>query len=213
MLTIHHLTDSRSDRLIWLCEELNIPYHLVVYQRDPITHLGPPEFKKLHPFASAPVVTDGDLVLGESAAIVDYIIETYGNDRLKVPAGDKLRPEYLLWTHFATGSIQTAMMMDMAMREVGGTGDSALVGAFRKQLDNCYNMVEARLGKVPFLVGSELTAADILTVHYFTTMRILAPRSLAAYPNLKAYLQRIAERPAFRKAMELAQLNYRPMIE
>jgi len=105
------------------------------------------------------------------------------------------------------------MMMDMAIREVGGTGDTPLLGALRRQLDSCYNMFESRLGEYPYLVGNTLTAADILSVHYFTTMRRLAPRDLKPYKNLKTYLRRIAERPKFRKAMELARLDYKPMIE
>ena len=199
MLVVHHLGISQSDRIVWLCEELGIPYELKLYARDPETRMAPAEYKALSPFGTAPVITDGDLVLGESAAIVEYIIATYGNGRLTVRPGEPGFADYLFWFHFANGSLMPAAMVDMIAARI--PGDTDLLGALRSRLDRAYDQLEARLGQTPYLAGDEFTAADLLTVFPLTTMRMFAPRDLSPYPNVRAYLQRIAERPAFRRAM------------
>jgi len=103
MLTVHHLGISQSDRIVWLFEELRIPYELIRYERDPVTRLAPESYKALHPAGTAPVITDGDLVLGESGAIIDYIVARYGNDRLTLSADHPDFAHYLYWYHFANG--------------------------------------------------------------------------------------------------------------
>ncbi len=207
MLTVHHLATSQSDRIVWLCEELGITYDLKRYERDSVTRLAPAEYRALHPIGTAPVITDGKLVLGESAAIIDYIIHHHGQGRLAIAPGDASYPDYLFWFHFANGSFMPAAMMGMVAGMVAG-GSSAAVGALTERLDRAWTMVEARLGESPFLAGSEFTAADIMTLFPLTTMRLFAPREIASYPNVAAYLQRIGARDAFQRAMAKADPGF-----
>ncbi|MHC2324808.1 glutathione S-transferase [Bradyrhizobium diazoefficiens] len=109
MLTVHHLGKSQSERIVWLCEELEIPYELKRYARDSVTMLAPPDYKALHPIGAAPVITDGDLVLAESGAIVDYIMARYGNGRLVLRPDDPDFAQFLYWFHFANGTLQAGM--------------------------------------------------------------------------------------------------------
>ena len=113
MLVVHHLGVSQSDRIVWLCEELGVPYELVRYERDPRTRLAPASYRALTPFGTAPVITDGDLVLGESGAIVEYVIETYGEGRLKIRPGDPSWADYVFWFHFANGSLMPAAVLEL----------------------------------------------------------------------------------------------------
>jgi len=207
MLKVHHLATSQSDRIVWLCEELGIEYTLKRYERDPMTRLAPAEYRALHPIGTAPVITDGDLVLGESAAIMDYIIHQYGHGRLSVDPGDPAYADYLFWFHFANGSFMPAAMMGLVAGMVAADG-SAAVGALTERLDRAWEMVEARLCETPFLAGTDFTAADIMTLFPLTTMRIFAPRDISAYPNIAGYLQRIGGRDAFRGAMAKADPEF-----
>jgi len=207
MLTVHHLATSQSDRIVWLCEELGIAYEMKRYERDPVTRLAPLEYQSLHPIGTAPVVTDGDLVLGESAAIIDYIIHRYGQGRLAIAPGDAGYSDYLFWFHFANGSFMPAAMMGLVAGMVAA-GGSAAVCALTERLDRAWDMVEARLGESRFLAGPDLTAADIMTLFPLTTMRLFAPRDIAGYPNVAAYLQRIGARDAFQRAMAKADPGF-----
>lgn len=206
MIIVHHLGISQSDRIVWLCEELGIPYELKLYERDPETRMAPAAYRALTPFGTAPVITEGDLVLGESGAIVEYVIAKYGNGRLAVRSDQPNYADYLFWFHFANGSLMPAGMVDMIAQLVDG--DNPLLGTLRERLDRAYDQIEARLGEVPYLAGAEFTAADILTLFPLTTMRVFAPRDLSPYPNIRAYLQRIGERPAFRRAMAKADPGF-----
>ena len=111
MIVVHHLGISQSDRIVWLCDELDLPYEFKRYDRDPVTRLAPPEYRALTPFGTAPVITDGELVLGESAAIIEYVIDTYGDGRLKRWPGQDGYADYLFWFHFANGSLMPSAMM------------------------------------------------------------------------------------------------------
>ncbi len=207
MLVVHHLGVSQSDRIVWLCEELGVPYELVRYERDPRTRLAPASYRALTPFGTAPVITDGDLVLGESGAIVEYVIETYGEGRLKIRPGDPSWADYVFWFHFANGSLMPAAVLDSIGRRMESA--SEIFSQLRARLDRAYDQIEARLGDEPYLAGGAFTAADILTIFPLTTMRVFAPRDLAPYPNIRAYLGRIAERPAFKRAMTKADPDFR----
>ncbi|MET0545990.1 MAG: glutathione S-transferase family protein [Caulobacterales bacterium] len=203
MLIVHHLGISQSERVVWLCEELGVPYELKLYTRDPVTRLAPAAYKALHPFGTAPVITDGDLVLGESGAIIEYIINKYGGGRLAVAPDKPNYSDYLFWWHFTNGSITPAQMMVM-MSSMLGEGH-AWSGVWTQRNDNAFAMLETRLGKTPYLAGPDLTAADIMLVYNLTTMRQFAPHDLAAFPNIRAYLKRIGERPAYQRAMAKAE--------
>jgi glutathione S-transferase len=207
MLMVHHLATSQSDRIVWLCEELGIAYEMKRYERDPVTRLAPLEYQSLHPIGTAPIITDGDLVLGESAAIIDYIIHKYGQGRLSPVSGDPTYADYLFWFHFANGSFMPAAMMGLVAGMAAAAG-SAAVSALTQRLDRAWEMVEGRLGESRFLAGPDLTAADIMTLFPLTTMRLFAPRDIAGYPNIAAYLQRIGGRDAFKRAMAKADPGF-----
>lgn len=212
MLTIHHLGRSQSERIIWLCEELGLAYALKRYERDPVTILAPPEFKALHPMGAAPVITDGDVVLAESGAVVEYIIAKHGGGRL-APGPD--HPDftfYLYWFHFVNGTLQPAMGRTMVLRRLGLTPDNATLLAMQERLDRALGLVEARLGEAEHLAGSEFTAADIMIVFSLTTMRLFLPLDLAPYPNILAYLQRIGTRDAYRRAMRKGDPDLAPLL-
>jgi glutathione S-transferase len=210
MLVVHHLGISQSDRIVWLCEELGIPYELVHYQRDPVTRLAPPEYRALHPFGTAPVINDGDLVLGESGAIIEYIIAKHGDGRLAVTVDRPEFAEYLFWFHFANGSVMPSSMIDLVVSMIGGSAPPGVLNALRQRSDRAFDMIERRLADVPYLVGEEFTAADIITLFPLSTMRVFIPRDLTPYPNIRAYLQRIAARPAYQRAMAKADPGYSP---
>ena len=124
MLTVHHLGVSQSDRVVWLCEELEIPYDLVRYDRDPVTRLAPEAYKALHPYGTAPVIEDDGLVLGESGAILEYIAQTHGQGRLMVKPGEAGYADYLYWFHFANASMMTGGMMDMVIGMLSGGAET-----------------------------------------------------------------------------------------
>lgn len=214
MLTVHHLAISQSDRIVWLCEELGIPYELVRYERDPNTRLAPPEYRALHPFGTAPVITDGALVLGESGAIIEYVCRRYGGDRLLVAPENPAYADFLFWFHFANGSMMPAGMVSLVSGILGGGGaPHPIVTALNERLDRAYALVERRLGAVPWFAGAEFTAADIIMMFPLSTMRLFAPRDIAPYPHLRAYLQRVSERPAFRRAISKADPGLPPKID
>lgn len=201
MLTIHHLGKSQSERIVWLCEELGIPYTLKHYTRDPVTNLSPPELKALHPLGAAPVITDDDLLLAESGAIIDYILARYGNGRLVVAPDHPDFAQYLYWLHFANGNFQPNMGRNMLMSRLDLPADNAVRVATRGRLTLVLNLLEARLAEVDYLVGAALTAADIMLVFSLTTMRYFYPLDLAPYPHILAYLGRIGAREAYQRAM------------
>jgi glutathione S-transferase len=197
MLTVHHLGISQSERIVWLCEELGIPYELIRYERE-ATMAAPPAYKALHPLGTAPIISDGDLVLAETGAIVEYIARRHAGGALILGPDHADFTEYLFWFHFANGSLIPAFMMDMTAQRLG----SSPAGG---RTDIGYALVEQRLGEVEWFAGEEFTAADIMMVFPLTRARAVSGRDLADFPNIRAYLQRIGERPAYRAAMAKAE--------
>jgi glutathione S-transferase len=212
MLTIHHLGKSQSERIIWLCEELEIPYELKHYVRDPVTILAPPELRAIHPIGSAPVITDGDVVLAESAAIIEYLLARHGGGRLALPPDHPDFPNYLYWFHFANGNLQPNMSRNLIVRRLDLAADNPILLGQKGRLDRALALVEARLGEAPFFAGEEFSAADIIMVFSLTTMRIFLPLDLAPYPNILAYLQRIGARDAYRRAMRKGDPDLEPLL-
>lgn len=202
MLTIHHLGKSQSERIIWLCEELGVPYDLKRYKRDSVTILSPPELKALHPMGAAPVITEGNLILGESAAITDYIIARHGNGRLTLRPDHKDFASYLYWFHFANGNLQPVMGRNMMLGRLNLPSDNPVLLDAKRRLKLAISLVEQRLDDAAFLAGDEFTAADIMTVFSLTTMRYFLPVDLSPYPNILAYLQSIAGRDAYQRAWQ-----------
>ena len=212
MLTIHHLGKSQSERILWLCEELDLPYGLERHERDPVTILSPPALKALHPLGAAPVITDGDLVLAESGAIVQYVIEKYGGGRLALGPTHPDFAHYLYWFHFANGNLQPIMGRNMTLRRLNLPADDPTLVINRARLDRALALVDARLRDAEFLAGPEFTAADIMIVFSLTTMRIFLPIDLAPYGHIQAYLRRIGERPAYRRAMQKGDPELVPLL-
>jgi glutathione S-transferase len=208
MLTVHHLGISQSDRIVWLCEELAVSYHLRRYDRDPVTRLAPPEYRALHRFGTAPVITDGDLVLGESGAIIEYIIATYGAGRLALTKSDPEFANYLFWFHFANGSMMPAAMVNLVVNLMGKSSSAAAVDALRERSDRAYELAESRLERADYFAGNSFTAADIIMTFPLTTLRLFVPRDLSPYPRIRAYLKRIGGRDAFKRAMAKADPGF-----
>ena len=212
MLIIHHLGMSQSERIVWLCEELGIAHELKRYKRDPVTILAPPEFKALHPIGAAPVITDGDLVLAESGAVIEYVIARYGAGRLALAPSHPDFAHYLYWFHFTNGTLQPAMGRNMILGRLDLAADNPTLLAMQGRLDRALGLVEARLGEAEYLAGREFTAADIMIVFSLTTMRLFMPVDLGRYPNILAYLRRIGARDAYQRAMRKGDPDMAPLL-
>jgi glutathione S-transferase len=212
MLTLHHLGHSQSERIVWLCEELEVPYALKRYTRDPVTILSPPELKALHPLGAAPVIEDDGVLLAESAAIIEYIAVKHDGGRLRLGPEHPDYAAFLYWFHFANGNLQPVMGRSMMVGRVGLAPDHPVQMAVQGRLDRVMALVEARLGEAAYLAGSDFTTADIMSVFSLTTMRLFQPLDLAPYPNILAYLQRIGARPAYRRAMAKGDPDLTPML-
>ena len=204
MITIYHLETSRSERIVWLMEELGLPYELEVFPRRPDI-VAPEELKRIHPLGRAPVIRDADTVLAESGAIVEYVIARHGGRRLAVPPSDPAFPDYLYWLHYAEGSLMLQLLrewsLDRMLPDPDGTPGMARV---RETTRLHLSFIEQRLEASTYFAGDEFTAADIMMAFPFTTMQHFRRLDLSPYPLLQAYLQRIEARPAYRRAMELA---------
>jgi glutathione S-transferase len=198
MLTVHHLAKSQSERIVWLCEELELPYDFVRYERE-ATGQAPADYRALSDFHTAPVITDGDLTLGESGAIVEYILRKHGGERLTAGPDDADFVDYLFWFHFANGSFVPGLMMDHFQQPT-------TIANFESRSARAARMIEARLGKVPFFAGDRFTAADIM----MSLPRFYAGQDLADRPNTRAYLQQLYKRPALLRALDLAEPEQAP---
>ncbi|MET0988585.1 MAG: glutathione S-transferase family protein [Steroidobacteraceae bacterium] len=204
MITLYHLDHSRSERVIWLMEELGLEYQLENLNRLE-SGLAPPELKMINPLGSAPVIRDGDTVLAESGAILEYIIHRYGGGRLSVPPSAPGYARYLYWMHAVEGTVGPQITSQLLLNMAGAGRDDNPVGAMMKaRCKTVIEFVDAELAATPYIAGSEFTAADILLVYPFTTMRRFTQLDLAPYRHIQTYLQRIQSRPAYRKAMAIA---------
>lgn len=212
MLTVYHLGVSQSERIVWLCEELEIPYDLVRFDRDPVTRLAPAAYKALHPTGMAPVIKDGDVVLAESCAIIDYIIHRHGDGRLAVGPESDAYPDYLFWFNYANGTVMPMEMIGMILNGIGYDGSHGVLDNLMKRLPIAYDLLEAKLGQAPYLAGDDFTAADIIMLFPLTTMRVFFPKDLSPYPNILRYLARIGDRPGYQRAMAKADPEMQPLL-
>jgi glutathione S-transferase len=214
MIVLHHLNNSRSQRVLWLLEELGLDYEIRRYQRDPKTMLAPESLRAVHPLGKSPIITDGSLTLAESGAIIEYLVDRYGGGRLVPAAGTPERLRYTYWLHYAEGSampplllklvfdrIETAPMPFFAKpiaRAIAGRAKSTFVNP---QLALHLTYLEAELGKHRWFAGNEFTAADIQMS--FPLEAAAARAGLdASRPKLAAFLDRIRARPAYGRAIE-----------
>ena len=210
MLTVHHLGISQSERIVWLCEELELEYEFKRYERRTDNRLAPDEYKALHPMGIAPVITDGELALGESGAICEYICAKYGEGRLMPTADDPDFADHLFWYHWSNGTFMTTLMMQLVL--ASGEGENPASAFVSDRSKRAWQMMEKRLGEAPFFGGGQLTTADIMLVYCLTTSRAFRGTSIADYPNVKAYLARIGARPAYQRAMAKAEPDMPPML-
>ena len=208
MLTVHHLGVSQSERIVWLSEELELNYAFKRYDRRADNRLAPDEYKALHPMGIAPVITDGDFVLGESGAICDYIVARYGDGRLAPAKDDPDFADHLFWFHWSNGTFMTTLMMQLVQTFAGNPDIPFVADRARRG----WAMVEARLGEAPFFGGRNLTTADIMMVYCLTTSRAFRGTKLEGFPNTLAYLKRIGERPAYQRAMAKAEPGMAPFL-
>jgi glutathione S-transferase len=196
MLTIHHLGHSQSERIVWLCEELGITYELRRYQRDAVTRLSPPELKALHPLGAAPLIEDGDLLLAESAAIVEYVIVSHGGGWLRLDPAHPDYAAYLYWFHFSNGNLQPVMSRLMMVSRTGLPADHPVQASVKLRFDRMLQLVDARLRESTYFAGTEFTAADIMSVFSLTTMRLFQPAILSGDTFVPAAHRRAAGLPA-----------------
>lgn len=212
MLKIHHLGHSQSERILWLCEELAVPYEIIKHTRDPVTRLSPPELKALHPLGAAPLLEVDGLLLAESAAIVEFILARHGRGRLQHGPDHPDFVSYLYWFHFANGNLQPVMGRSMIVGRCGLPPHHPIEKSVQERQDKVLALLEDRLATNDYLAGSTFTAADILSVFSLTTMRLFHSFGLAPYPNILGYLQRIGRRPAYQRAMAHGDPDLVPML-
>jgi glutathione S-transferase len=203
MLTLHHLNDSRSQRILWLLEELGTPYEMKRYQRDATTRLAPPELTAVHPLGKSPVITDGAVKIAESGAIVDYLIRTYGQGNGKpamMPAAGSADFEpYYEWLHYSEGSAMLPLMLNLYVSRLKEAG-APLHPRIDSEMKNHLGYVDGALKGREFFIGQSLTGADIQMSFVGEMAKVF--EKLAPYPNLAAWLSRMHARPAFQRSVE-----------
>ena len=197
MLTLHHLNNSRSQRILWLLEELGTPYELVKYQRMEGIPLAPPELKAVHPLGKSPVITDGGKTIAESGAIVEYLLDRYGNGRMRPKAGTDEHWQYVEWMHFAEGSAMFPLLLALYCTLIGDAA-APLQPRVDSEIANHLAYLEAGIGSRQFFVGNDLTGADIQLLFVLEA----AGSRLAPYPHLVAYRDRMHARPAYKRGIE-----------
>ena len=214
MITLHHLENSRSQRVLWLLEELGLPYEVRRYQRNPKTMLAPPELTKVHALGKSPVITDGDVTVAESGAIVEYLLDTYGEGRLRPATGTPERLQFTYWLHFAEGSAMPPLLMKLVFDKVRsapvpffikpivkGIADKVTTSFIAPNIKSQLDFMEDALAKQPWFAGKEFSAADIQMS--FPLEAAAARAGLdESRPKLTAWLKRIHARAAYRRALE-----------
>ena len=200
MIEVHHLNNSRSQRILWLLEELALDYRIVPYQRDPKTRLAPPALKAIHPLGKSPVIRDGALVVAESGAIVEYLVGRYGNGRL-APARDFSSPDYIAylhWLHFAEGSAMLPLLLKLYVARLKEAA-APLAPRIEDELQNHFGYMSEALGTHDYFVGNAFSAADIQLSFVLDAGASRGP--LADYPNLVLLHERLKARPAYQRAV------------
>ena len=198
MLKVHHLNNSRSQRIVWLMEELGVEYEIVPYQRDATTNLAPPELKSVHPLGKSPVITDGAITIAESGAIVEYAVARYGGGKLQPDPKSDAHVAYSEWLHYSEGSAMLPLMMNLYLMRLGEAG-APLHERVASEIDNNLAYIAGALGDKEYLLG-EFTGADLQMSFVMEVARAFG--KLAPYPTLAAYIARLQARPAFKRSIE-----------
>lgn len=212
MLTVHHLNNSRSQRILWMLEELGVPYEVKRYERDPKTMLAPQSLRDVHPLGKSPVVTDGELTLAESGAIIEYLVDKYGGGRFAPPAGTPERLRWTYWLHYAEGSAMPPLLLKLVAmriatapmpffvrpiaRKISQTLESSFVDP---QIALQYGYCDRELAETGWFVGDTFSAAD---VQMSFPLEAASARGGGYWPAIKSFLDRIHARPAYQRALE-----------
>ena len=213
MIVVHHLNNSRSQRVLWLLEELGLDYEVLRYSRDPATMLAPPELRAVHPLGKSPVVIDGDNVLAESGAILEYLVETHGHGRLAPAPGTPERLRYRYWMHYAEGSAMPPLLLKLVFDRIAkarmpffakpvarAIANRARDSFIQPQIDLHLDFMEAELERSTWFAGEEFTAADVQMS--FPLEAATARAGLDGLrPKLMGFLSRIHARPAYQRAL------------
>jgi len=200
MITVHHLNDSRSQRILWLLEELGAPYEIKFYQRDEKTRLAPPELKAIHQLGKSPVVTDNGKAIAESGAIVEYVLRHHDNNAALRPAFDTADYDtYLEWLHYSEGSAMLPLMLHLYTTRLGDSA-APLRPRIDSEIANHLGYVNQSLDGKDYFVAGKLTGADIQMSFVGEMAKVF--NVIDAYPNLKSWLERMHARPAFKRSIE-----------
>jgi glutathione S-transferase len=214
MVVVHHLNNSRSQRVLWLLEELGVPYEVKRYERDAKTMLAPPSLIAIHPLGKSPVIVDGDVTIAESGAIIEYLVDKYGGGRLIPPAGTPQRLRYTYWLHYAEGSAMSPLLLKLVFsriaanpapwpvsaiaRRIAGTVTNTFIAPnLKRHLD----YIEAELGAHPWFAGEQFTAADV-QMSFPLEISVSRAGLDASRPKTMAFLDRIHARDAYKRALE-----------
>jgi glutathione S-transferase len=203
MITIHHLLISQSERVIWLMEELGLSYDLKTHRREP-TGMAPPIFLELHPIGIAPVIQDGGVTLAESLAIFTYILDLYGDGKLRIAPRQPGYADYVYWFHYASAGFMPQTMARYIASMAGAGEGTPLEAALSERFSRHLGMINDRLAKNHYLAGDTFTAADIMLHFPFATLSAHAPIDISDYPHIRTWLDRISQRPAYQRAMKSA---------
>lgn len=214
MITVHHLNNSRSQRILWMLEELGVPYEIKRYQRDPKTMQAPESLKEVHPLGKAPVLTDGDMTIAESGAIIDYLAHTYGPETMLPERGTQQWIDYTYWLHYAEGSLMPPLLLRLVFEKVKtnpmpffvkpvakGIADKTNEAFIGPQIKTHMDFVEGHLAKNEWFLGDKFSAADI-------QMSFPLEASLARgivgrnRPKIRNYVKRFQALPAYQRALE-----------
>src|ERR1700722_16062897 len=198
MLKVHHLNNSRSQRILWLLEELGLDYQIAPYQRDATTNLAPAELLEVHPLGKSPVIEDGPIKIAESGAIIEYVIDRHGGGKLQPDPMSNDHVAYIEWLHYAEGSAMLPLMLNLYVMRLGEAAQP-LMARIESEIANNLSYISGALGDRDYLLG-QFSGADLQVSFVIEAARAFG--KLAAYPNLVAYLARLHARPAFKRSLE-----------
>lgn len=205
IIRLHHLNQSRSLRILWLLEELNVPYELIPYQRDAMTYAAPPELKHIHPLGKSPVIEINDQVVAESGAITSLLVERFAADRLRPDINSIEYAEYLQWIEFAESSLMVPMLLDIFTHKAGVSDNPFLSSYIAQEKGNLLSYLNHSLADKTYIVGNKLSGADFMLA--FDLIMLDKRKQLDNYPHIKQYVQHLEQLPSFQRAMQLETQN------
>lgn len=213
MITLHHLENSRSQRLIWLLEELGVEYRIERYNRDPKTSLAPESLKKIHPLGKSPVITDGDNTIAESGLIIEYLLKTYDNGRFLPTENTPAYWQYLYWLHYSEGTLMPLMVMSLIFNKIKtapmpffirpiakGIADQVMKSYVGPNMANNLTFIETHLSQQPWFAGEQMSGADFQMI-FPLEAAIKASIKAEDYPHIAAFVQRVHALPAYQEAL------------